>query len=242
MDGPGVHLVGVVRDGRDSFERFPWQLWSVKDGHGGGQRVGLAGRGRRDSMAKLVVVMNLTLDGVMQAPARPDEDTRFGFRHGGWAVDYQDPVIARRMGERMANARGSLLLGRRTYEDFYSVWPKRTDNPYTDHLNRTTKYVASRTIDEPLPWQNSVLLKGEAAETVAALKRRHDGDLTLLGSGDLTRSLASRDLIDEYVLTIAPVVLGSGQRLFPAGMTARLRLVDSLVGPTGVILATYRPA
>ena len=188
------------------------------------------------------MVSNLTLDGVMQSPARPDEDTRGGFVHGGWAVDYQDPVIAGRMGAMMTNAHGSLLLGRRTYEDFYSVWPKRTDNPYTDHLNKTTKYVASRTLEEPLPWQNSILLKGEAADTVAALEQRHDGDLTILGSGELVRSLASRDLIDEYVLTIAPIVLGSGQRLFPRGKTARLRLVDSLVGPSGVILATYRPA
>ena len=193
-------------------------------------------------MAEVHVVINLTLDGVMQAPARADEDTRNGFRHGGWAVDYQDPVIARWMGERMAGAHGSLLLGRRTYQDFYSVWPTRTDNPYTDHLNRTTKYVASRTLREPLPWQNSILLEGDAGETVAALKTHHDGDLTILGSGELARSLASRDLIDEYVLTIAPLVLGSGQRLFPAGMTAHFQLVDSLVGPTGVILARYRPA
>ena len=193
-------------------------------------------------MAKVAVVINLTLDGVMQGPARPDEDTRNGFRHGGWAADYQDPVIAHRMGEMMAGAHGSLLLGRRTYEDFYSVWPNRTDNPYTDHLNRTTKYVVSRTLDEPLPWQNSILLKGNAAETVAALKARHDGDLTILGSGELTRSLASRNLVDEYVLTFAPVVLGSGQRLFHRGMTSRLQLVDSLVGPTGVVLAIYRTA
>lgn len=193
-------------------------------------------------MAKVRVVNALTLDGVMQAPARADEDTRGGFVHGGWAAGYQDPVVAARMGAMMANARGSLLLGRRTYQDFYSVWPKRTDNPYTGHLNRATKYVASQTLEEPLPWQNSILLEGEAGDTVGALKQQHDGDLTILGSGELVRSLAERDLIDEYVLTIAPIVLGSGRRLFGQGRTTRLQLVDGLVGPTGVILATYRPA
>jgi len=136
-------------------------------------------------MAKVLVVNTLTLDGVMQAPARADEDTRGGFVHGGWAVAYQDPVIAARMGEMMAQARGSLLLGRRTFEDFYAVWPKRPDNPYSEHLTKATKYVASKTLEEPLPWQNSILLEGEAGATVAELKQHHDGDLTILGSGEL---------------------------------------------------------
>lgn len=192
-------------------------------------------------MGRVVVISNLTLDGVMQAPARPDEDTRGGFAHGGWAVDYQDPVIAERMGDMMAQAHGSLLFGRRTYQSFYAVWPKRRDNPYTEHLNEATKYVASRTLKEPLPWQNSILLAGEACDAVAELKPGHDGDLTILGSGELTRSLAGRGLIDEYVLTIAPIVLGSGRRLFAEGVATRLHLVDGVVGPTGVILATYRP-
>ncbi len=184
----------------------------------------------------------ITLDGVMQAPGRPDEDTRGGFTQGGWGAEFPDPAIGAKMGEMMAGAHGSLLLGRRTYQDFYEVWPKRTDNPYSDQLNKATKYVASRTLQEPLPWQNSILLGGEAEATVAELKKRHDGDLTILGSGELLRALALRGLIDEYLLLTAPIVLGSGQRLFPEGMTTRLRLVDSLVGPTGVILARYRPA
>jgi dihydrofolate reductase len=134
-------------------------------------------------MGKITVVNNITFDGVMQAPARPDEDPRGGFAHGGWAVPYQDSVITQKMGARMASAEGSLLLGRRTYEDFYSVWPKRTDNPFTEHLNKVQKYVASRTLKEPLPWQNSTLLKGDAADAVAALKRQDDQSFAILGSG-----------------------------------------------------------
>lgn len=105
-----------------------------------------------------MVVNSLTLDGVMQGPAREDEDRRGGFRHGGWAIPYGDEVLARFMGERMAGE-GSLLLGRRTYQDFHAVWPKRTDNPFTDRLNASRKYVASNTLSEPLPWMNSTLLR-----------------------------------------------------------------------------------
>jgi len=192
-------------------------------------------------MGRVTVVNNVTLDGVMQSPGRPDEDTRGGFTHGGWGADYQDEVIARQMGQRMAAAKGSLLLGRRTYEDFHAVWPNRTDNPFTGHLNRVTKYVASRTLSEPLPWQNSILLEGDAGDAVARLKR--DGeDLTVLGSGNLLETLIRRNLIDQYVLLIFPLVLGTGRRLFPEGQSQRLRLVDSIASPSGVILTTYAPS
>jgi dihydrofolate reductase len=140
-------------------------------------------------MGKITVVNNVTLDGVMQAPARPDEDTRGGFAHGGWAIPYQDPVLARKMGAMMAGGEGALLLGRRTYEDFCAVWPKRTDNPYTEYLNKVQKYVASTTLKVPLPWQNSILLSGDAADAVATLKREQDKSFTILGSGELIRSL-----------------------------------------------------
>jgi dihydrofolate reductase len=105
---------------------------------------------------KVVVFVNLTLDGVMQAPGRPDEDTRGGFEHGGWAAPYAAMASA---GEAMSNV-GAMLFGRRTYEDFYSVWPKRTDSPYSAFLDNIPKYVASTTLKEPLPWKNSTLLKG----------------------------------------------------------------------------------
>jgi dihydrofolate reductase len=193
-------------------------------------------------MGKITVVNNVTLDGVMQAPARPDEDTRGGFTQGGWAIPYQDSVLAKKMGEMLASADGSLLLGRRTYEDFFSVWPKRANNPYTEVLNKVTKYVASTTLKEPLPWQNSVLLKGDAADAVTALKQQNDKSLGILGSGGLIKSLLQRNLIDEYVLLIFPIALGTGRRLFPEGETVRLRLIDSLTSTTGVIIATYQAA
>jgi dihydrofolate reductase len=193
-------------------------------------------------MRKVVVTNNLTLDGVMQAPGRPDEDVRGGFDRGGWALRYNDPVMGRVMGEGMAQA-GALLLGRRTYEDFASVWPNRTDNPFTEVLDATQKYVASTTLAEPLPWKNSTLLKGDAADAVADLKQQPGPDLTILGSGELIQSLRHRNLIDEYVLLIHPLVLGSGRRLFPDGSPpADLRLAGSVTTTTGVMIATYQPA
>jgi dihydrofolate reductase len=190
---------------------------------------------------KLLAVESLTLDGVMQAPGRPDEDTRGGFEHGGWAVPYADQAMGRAMGVRMAQ-RGSIVLGRRTYEDFAGYWPKQEDNPYTEALNRAQKYIASTTLSEPLPWENSTLLEGDAVDALAALKEADGGNLTVIGSGELVRSLITRGLIDEYLLLIHPLVLGSGQRFFPDGAFARLELVDSLTTTTGVVIATYRPA
>jgi dihydrofolate reductase len=191
-------------------------------------------------VGELTVVESITLDGVMQAPARPDEDTRGGFEHGGWALPYADDVMGRAMGKRMGGS-GAILLGRLTYEDLFEVWPKRKDNPYTEALNRTQKYVVSSRLTEPLPWENSTLLEGDAADAVAELKREAE-HLTVIGSGELVRSLLGAGLIDEYVLLIHPLVLGSGRRLFPDGVFASLRLVDSLVTTTGVVIGTYRGA
>lgn len=191
-------------------------------------------------MGKIVVVNNVTLDGVMQAPGRPDEDTRGGFSHGGWAQRYNDPVMGQEMGKHMAQS-GPLLLGRRTYEDFYSFWPHQTDNPITDVLNAAQKYVASTTLSEPLPWKNSTLLSGDAADAVADLKKVHDKDIVVLGSGELLRSLMRRGLIDEYLLLIHPLVLGSGRRLFDEdSAVTSLRLVTSVTTTTGVVIATYQ--
>ena len=194
-------------------------------------------------MSKIVAFTSLTLDGVMQAPGRPDEDRRGGFEHGGWATPYADSVLGTISGESMAST-GALLFGRRTYEDFYSVWPKRTDgNPFTAVLNNTQKYVASTTLREPLPWSNSTLLKGDATEAVARLKAQPGKDLVVLGSGVLLQSLARSNLIDVYVLLIHPLVLGSGRRLFAdGGGFATLRLVDAKTTTTGVVIATYQPA
>jgi dihydrofolate reductase len=200
-------------------------------------------------MSKIVVFLSITLDGVMQAPGRSDEDTRGGFPYGGWATPYFDPVMLEHYFEQTRPeatdpnvADGALLFGRRTYEDFYGIWPHQTDNPFTDVLNNTTKYVASTTLGEPLPWINSVLLKGEAADNVAGLRERPGKDIVILGSGLLVRSLMGHNLIDEYVLQIHPLVLGTGQRLFENGVPpSTFQLTDTKTTSTGVIIATYRP-
>jgi dihydrofolate reductase len=193
-------------------------------------------------MPRVVVTNHLTLDGVMQSPAAPDEDRGGGFEHGGWAAGDNDEVMGRKMGEGMARG-GSLLLGRRTYEHFAGFWPNQKDNPYTEVLNNAQKYVASTTLQEPLPWMNSTLLEGDAADAVARLKEQPGKDLGILGSGELIQSLRARNLVDEYVLLIHPVVLGSGRRLFPDGSAfSALRLVDSVTTTTGVVIATYESA
>jgi dihydrofolate reductase len=193
-------------------------------------------------MGRVVVVENVTLDGVMQAPGRPDEDRRGGFARGGWAVPYMDSVLGQVMEADMARG-GALLFGRRTYEDFSGYWPHQEDNPFTPVLNERAKYVASRTMTEPLPWRNSTLLEGDAAGAVADLKQRLAEDLTVMGSGELVQSLRQRDLVDEFVLLIHPLVVGSGRRLFPDDSpSATLRLVEMTPTTTGVLIARYRPA
>jgi dihydrofolate reductase len=190
-------------------------------------------------MGKIMVVNNVTLDGVTQGPGRPDEDTRGGFEYGGWGIPYADQVQGQAMGKSMAQSRG-ILLGRRTYEDFYGYWPKQRDNPYTEVLNQAPKYVASNTATEPLPWQNSTLLSGDLAAEVTALRDRTDGAIAVLGSGVLVRWLAEQDLVDEYVMLIHPLVLGSGTRLFPEkGPRRPLRLTEAVTTTTGVVIATY---
>ena len=193
-------------------------------------------------MSRLVVNENLTLDGVMQSPAGPDEDRRDGFEHGGWAPPYFDQVMADVAAEGMAKG-GAMLFGRRTFEQFASFWSTQPDdNPFAAVLNNRQKYVASTTLEEPLSWSNSTLLRGDAMEAVAKLKEQPD-DLVVLGSGELVQTLMRAGLVDEYVLLIHPLVLGSGRRLFPDGApSTALRLVDTKTTTTGVVIATYQPA
>jgi dihydrofolate reductase len=193
-------------------------------------------------MSKLVVNANLTLDGVVQAPGDPDEDRRDGFERGGWATPYFDQVMGDAAAEGIAKG-GALLFGRKTYEHFASVWPNQPeDNPFAAVLNNRQKYVASRTLEEPLSWRNSTLLEGDAMEAVAKLKEQPDDDLVVLGSGELVQSLMRANLVDEYVLLIHPLVLGTGRRLFSdGGASADLRLVDTKTTTTGVVIATYQP-
>src|ERR1044072_1874039 len=165
-------------------------------------------------MRRIVVANHISLDGVMQSPSGPDEDSSNGFAHGGWAARHVDDVLIGTLGEHMGR-RDALLFGRRPYEQSAGYWPHQTDgNPYTDALNRRTKYVASSTLSEPLPWGDSGLLNGDAPAAVAAIKQQQGKDVVILGSGQLIRSLMEHDLIDEFLLMIHPVVLGSGERLF----------------------------
>jgi len=193
-------------------------------------------------MSKVVVIENVTLDGVMQAPGAPDEDRREGFVHGGWARAYNDEVQARVMGRGMARE-GGMLFGRRTYETMVRAWAGRDDNPFTAVLEARRKYVTSRTLRDPLPWTNSKLLAGEATATVTDLKATApEPELVVLGSGELVRALLRAGLIDELQLLVHPIVLGSGTRLFGHGDPLPLALSDSVVTTTGVVIATYHRA
>ncbi|MGP8062982.1 MAG: dihydrofolate reductase family protein [Acidimicrobiales bacterium] len=193
---------------------------------------------------RLVVINHITLDGVMQAPARPDEDTRGDFSHGGWAIprnDEVDEVMVEALGRRMGKPDGGLLLGRRSYEDMLSAWNTR-GGPYKDALNAAPKFVVSSDPATKLDWPNSTLVHGDIPAAVADLKQSGTGDLTIMGSGRLIRSLLPHGLIDEFLLMIHPIVLGSGQRLFePDNHVTELSLVDSTPTTKGVILATYQP-
>jgi dihydrofolate reductase len=198
-------------------------------------------------MGTLTVVEDLSLDGVAQAPGRPDEDERGGFAHGGWAVPYFDEVKLGVMAEGMelGMARGALLLGRRTYQDFAAFWPHQVDNPFTPVLDAMTKHVVSRRQQE-LGWRHSVLHVGEAADSVRRLKQQPE-DLTVLGSTDLVRTLVRHGLVDEYLLCIHPLLLGGGMRLFaeetaPSTPVRRLELVEATSTTTGVVICRYRPA
>jgi dihydrofolate reductase len=195
-------------------------------------------------MSTIEVVNHMTLDGVMQAPAGADEDRRGGFEHGGWAVPYQDEVQGEYMGARMSSrGDGALLLGRWTYEKMRSAWTQQPeDNMIRQVLEQSTKYVASRS-DRPVEWQNSELLHGDAVETVAALKAREDRNLVILGSAELIHALLPHGLIDALLLTIHPLVLGSGKRLFPdSGALAEFTLTESKPTTTGVLITRYERA
>ena len=197
-------------------------------------------------MSRIVVMNHVTLDGVMQGPGRPDEDTRGGFSQSGWGNLSEMPgdAVGKAMGARMAAGGGlaGWLFGRRTYEDLLSYWNQQPDSPFGPMLNNAPKYVASTTLSEPLPWPNSTLLRGDIAHAVGTLKTQSDGVLAIMGSGVLIGSLMAAGLIDEYLLMIHPLVLGSGRRLFPEGAHASLRLSDSVTTAGGVVIANYESA
>ena len=193
-------------------------------------------------MSTIEVVNHMTLDGVMQAPADPDEDRRGGFEHGGWATRYFDDVQGEYMGSRMSGGgSGALLFGRWTYEKMASFWPTQPeDNMIRQVMTRATKYVVSNTLREPVEWENTVVLSGDAVETVADLKEREDRNIVLLGSAELIHALLPHGLIDAFLLTIHPLVLGSGKRLFPDDNSlAEFTLAESKPTTTGVLITRY---
>jgi dihydrofolate reductase len=195
-------------------------------------------------MRKVIVTEWMSLDGVVQAPGAPDEDTSGGFAHGGWHLRYFDDLSQTWVVETLTAASG-FLLGRRTYEGFAAHWPNATEEEQVvaQPLNTKPKYVASRTLTEPLEWQNSRLLQGDLAEAVAALKHQDGGDLLVIGSTQLVQTLIAHDLVDEFRVMIDPLVVGGGKRIFrDDGALRPLRLVDHQVTTTGAIVATYAAA
>ena len=194
-------------------------------------------------MRKVVAVEWMTLDGVVQAPGAPDEDTSGGFEHGGWHLPYFDDLSRTWVVEGYAEA-GGFLLGRRTYENLAAYWPNASEEEQViaEPLNTKPKYVASRALTDPLAWEHSTLLKGDVAEAVAGLKQQDGEDLHVIGSSQLVQTLISHDLVDEFRVMIDPLVLGGGKRIFrDDGALRPLRLLDSQVTTTGAIIATYAP-
>jgi len=194
-------------------------------------------------MRKLVVGTFLTLDGVMQAPGGPDEDRDGGFEHGGWSVKHWDEMMGGIMDEQI-QPMDTLLLGRKTYQSFAAHWPRVTDpnDPVATKLNSARKYVVSRTLREA-EWKNSSLISRDVAANVARLKEQAGGEIQVTGSGNLIQTLLKHDLIDEFRLWTFPVMIGSGKRLFGDGTIPRaLRLVDTKVSTTGVVIQRYERA
>ena len=193
-------------------------------------------------MRKLLVTTFLTLDGVMQAPGGKDEDTEGGFQHGGWQLDndYIDDVGGQAIVESFESSDG-MLLGRRTYDIFAAFWPTSDEEPFAGLMNNMKKYVASRTLEEPLEWQNSELLQGDTVKAVRELKENPGRDLVVIGSGDFAQTLIDNDLVDEYRLMIHPIVVGGGKRLFRDGAETALRIVEAKPSAS-VLLVRLQPA
>ena len=192
-------------------------------------------------MRDLIVQTFLTLDGVMQAPGGPGEDDSGGFAYGGWSVNYWDEQMGQVMDEAVRDP-FAMVLGRKTYDIMAAYWPHASEEEGAKAFNDATKYVASRS-RPTLEWSNSVLIEGEVAEGIAALKREDGPQLQVHGSGDLIQTLLRHNLVDQYRLWVFPLVIGSGKRLFADGtVPVGLKLVDTKVSTTGVVIGTYEPA
>jgi dihydrofolate reductase len=192
-------------------------------------------------MRKLIVQTFLTLDGVMQAPGGPQEDDEGGFTQGGWSVNYWDDQMGEVIGEAISRP-FAMVLGRKTYDIMAAYWPTAPEDTGAKVFNDATKYVASRS-PRKLEWSNSVLIEGDAADGLATLKKEDGPELQVHGSANLIQTLLRNNLVDEYRLWVFPVVIGSGKRLFADGaIPSGLKLVDSKVSTTGVVMGTYEPA
>jgi dihydrofolate reductase len=193
---------------------------------------------------QIILIDFMTLDGVVQAPGGPEEDTDGGFAHGGWSQPYFDAeVMGPAIGELLDRS-DALLFGRRTWQGMAAAWPGRAGDPFADQMNAITKYVASRTLTEDdLTWSGSRLLAADdAIGAIRELRERDGGPIQIWGSATLARQLVAEDLVDEYVLMIEPLLVGGGKRVFPEDGQARpLELVDAKTAGTGTLVCTYRP-
>jgi dihydrofolate reductase len=193
-------------------------------------------------MRKLIVQTFLTLDGVMQAPGGPEEDDEGGFTQGGWSVTYWDDQMGQVM-EEATSKPFAMVLGRKTYDIMAAYWPTAPEETGAKVFNDATKYVASRSRPDLERWSNSVLIEGDAADGLATLKKEDGPELQVHGSANLIQSLLRNNIVDEYRLWVFPVVIGSGKRLFADGtIPSGLKLVESEVSTTGVVIGTYEPA
>lgn len=193
---------------------------------------------------RVVVYEFMSLDGVVQAPGGPEEDTEGGFVHGGWSIPYFDPeIMGAAIGEGMSTV-DALLFGRRTWQGMAAAWPDRAGDPYADQMNAIKKYVASRTLTQAdLTWNNTTLLSpANAVADIAELRSQEGGDLLIWGSATLARTLLAEGLVDELDLMIEPILLGGGKRIFPDDDIARpMQLVTCVTTGTGVQVCRYRP-
>lgn len=193
---------------------------------------------------KLVLTEFMSLDGVVQAPGGPEEDTDGGFAHGGWTFPYFDPDTMGPFFDGAISESSAFLFGRRTWQTMAAAWPERAGDPFADQINAITKYVASRTLtQEDLTWNNSHLLPpDDVVGSINELRHQNGGDLGMMGSSNLAKTLIEHDQVDEYRLLIYPVVLGGGKRLFPEdGVSRRFELIDVDRTSTCVQIHTYRP-
>src|SRR3954452_20149909 len=193
---------------------------------------------------RVVVNEFMSLDGVVQAPGGPEEDTDGGFAHGGWSIPYFDPEVMGAVVGNGMNTAEALVFGRRTWQGMAAAWPERAGDPYADQMTAVPKYVASRTLTpDDMTWNTTLLSRDDAIGDIASLRARDGGDLVTWGSVSLVKALLANGLVDELLVMIEPILLGGGKRIFPDDGAARpMQLVQTTTAATGVVVCTFRPA